>query len=172
MTGIEQKIREHLLSLQDLPYREFQCKLMPTVSPETVIGIRIPVVRAYAKELSKDPASFEFLSCLPHKYYEENNLHSFLLEMLKDYDECIRALDKFLPYVDNWSTCDSMKPRVFKKHLPELEEKIKDWLQAEHPYTVRFGIEMLMSFFLGAAFRPEYAELVAGVKSEDRKSVV
>ena len=167
MSGVEDNIRSRLFELQDLKYRDFQCKLMPTVSPETVIGVRTPDMRKLAKEFSKAPAAKDFLRILPHKYYEENNLHGFLIENLKDYDQAIEAIDAFLPYVDNWATCDLMSPKVLKKHLPELYEKIKDWLKSDHTYTVRFGIEMLMSFYLGEHFQPEMPDLVASVKSQE-----
>ena len=167
MSNIEQKIQSQLFELQDVEYREFQRKLMPTVNPETVIGVRTPELRKLAKEFSKTLEAEEFIKILPHKYYEENNLHGFLIEAIKDYDQVIKAIDGFLPYVDNWATCDLMSPKVFKKHLPELYEKIKVWLKSNWTYTVRFGIEMLMSFFLDDHFQPEMPDLVAGVRSKE-----
>ena len=165
MKAIEQTIRARLFALQGETYQVFQAKLIPNVPPETVIGVRTPDLRKLAKELSKDPAAAEFLTCLPHAYLEENNLHGFLIEAMKDYGEVIRALEEFLPYVDNWATCDLMSPKVFKKHLPELYEQIPMWLRSEHPYTVRFGLEMLMRWYLDGDFRPEVLELAAGVRS-------
>lgn len=167
MSNIEEQIQNRLFELQDLKYRDFQCKLMPTVDPETVIGVRTPEMRKLAKEFSKTPEAMEFLRILPHKYYEENNLHGFLIETIKDYNQTIAAIDAFLPYVDNWATCDLMSPKIFKKHLPELYEKIRTWLKSGQPYTVRFGIGMLMSFYLDENFRPEMLDLVASVKSEE-----
>ena len=167
MNNIQEIIQARLFELQDLKYRDFQCKLMPTVDPETVIGVRTPDMRKLAKEFSKSPEAAEFLKISPHKYYEENNLHGHLIDTIKDYDQAISAIDAFLPYVDNWATCDLMSPKVFKKHLPELHEKIKEWLKSSHTYTVRFGIEMLMSFYLDEHFQPEMLELVVGVKSEE-----
>lgn len=167
MSKIEEDIQARLFALQDFKYRDFQCKLMPTVNPETVIGVRTPDMRKLAKEYSKTPEAMEFIKILPHEYYEENNLHGFLIETIKDYDQVIEAIDAFLPYVDNWATCDLMSPKVFKKHLPELYEKIIDWLKSSHTYTVRFGIEMLMSFYLDEHFQPETLELVAKVKSQE-----
>lgn len=167
MSGVEENIRKRLFDLQDLKYRDFQCKLMPTVDPETVIGVRTPDMRKLAKEFSKTPETADFLKILPHTYYEENNLHGFLIETLEDYDQVIEAIDAFLPYVDNWATCDLMSPKVFKKHLPELYEKIRDWLKSGRTYTVRFGIEMLMSFYLDEHFQSEMLDLVAGVKSQE-----
>ena len=167
MNKIEEEIRARLFELQDLKYRDFQCKLMPTVNPETVIGVRTPDMRKLAKEFSKSSETAEFLKILPHKYYEENNLHGHLIDTIKDYDHAVEAIDAFLPYVDNWATCDLMSPKVFKKHLPELYEKIKDWVKSDRTYTVRFGIEMLMSFYLDEHFQPEMLELVASVKSQE-----
>lgn len=164
---IEEEIRQRLFALQDSEYRHFQCKLMPTVAPETVIGVRTPALRAFAKELAKTPQAAEFISILPHKYYEENNLHGFILETMNDYDALILALDSFLPYVDNWATCDQMSPKVFKKHIPELYEKLKFWIASGKTYTVRFGIEMLMTFYLNENFKPEQLDIVSSVKSAE-----
>lgn len=167
MSRIEENIRARLFEMQDLKYRDFQRKLIPTVDPETVIGVRTPQLRKLAKEFSKTPDAASFLKILPHKYYEENNLHGFLIETIKDYGQVMEAIDTFLPYVDNWATCDLMSPKVFKKHLPELYENCKVWLASDKTYTVRFGIEMLMSFYLDEHFRPEILDLVAGVKSQE-----
>ena len=162
-----QTITEALFSLQDPEYRQFQCRLMPPAAPETVIGVRTPELRALAKKLKADPCAEAFLSELPHRYYEENNLHAFLIEQIADYDACIRALERFLPFVDNWATCDMLRPKCFKRHLEELLQQIEVWLAAEHPFTVRFGIEMLMTYYLDEAFAPHYLELVAGVRREE-----
>ena len=140
---------------------------MPTVNQETVIGVRTPELRKLAKEYSKTPEASDFLKILPHTYYEENNLHGFLIETIKDYDTAIKAVDAFLPFIDNWATCDLMSPKVFKKHLPELYEKIIVWLKSDKTYTVRFGIGMLMSFYLDEQFKPEMLELVADVRSDE-----
>lgn len=160
-------ITRQLLSLQDETYRRFQQKLMPTVAPEAVIGVRMPQLRSYARTLYGTPEATEFLTLLPHRYYEENNLHVLLLENTGDYDAVIHALDAFLPYVDNWATCDLISPRVFSKHLPELYEKIKSWISSGQVYTIRFGIEMLMRFYLDTAFSPKMLELAASVRSEE-----
>lgn len=160
-------VQEQLFALQDLKYRDFQCKLMPTVPTETVIGIRTPELRKYAKTFSKTPEAAEFLKILPHQYYEENNLHGFLIESMRDYGQVIAALDAFLPYVDNWATCDLMRPKVFQKHLPELLEEIRRWMASDRTYTIRFGMEMLMTFYLDEAFRPEYLDWVAEVRSQE-----
>ena len=167
MGDLEQKVQKQLMAMQDLKYRDFQCKLMPTVASDTVIGVRTPELRKFAKEFSKKPDVDEFLKILPHKYYEENNLHGFLIETIKDYDRVITELDAFLPYVDNWATCDLMRPKIFQKHLEELLGKIKEWINDDHTYTLRFGIEMLMSFYLDEQFCPEFLELVSYVQSEE-----
>ena len=167
MGDLEQKVQKQLMAMQDLKYRDFQCKLMPTVASDTVIGVRTPELRKFAKEFSKKPDVDEFLKILPHKYYEENNLHGFLIETIKDYDRVITELDAFLPYVDNWATCDLMRPKIFQKHLEELLGKIKEWINDDHTYTIRFGIEMLMSFYLDEQFCPEFSELVSYVQSEE-----
>ncbi len=167
MSSIDKLIQKRLFELQDLKYHDFQCKLMPTVDPETVIGVRTPELRKLAKELSKMPESAEFLKLLPHKYYEENNLHGFLIEMIKDYDRCVASLDAFLPYVDNWATCDMMCPKVLGRHQQELLEHIKIWLAADHTYTIRFGLGMLMSFYLNDNFKPDYLELAAEITSSE-----
>ena len=138
---------------------------MPTVDPDTVIGVRMPALRKLAKDFAETPEAAEFLKALPHRYYEENNLHGLLISAMRDYDRAVAALDAFLPYVDNWATCDLIRPKVFQKHLPELLEKIQVWLASDHTYTVRFGLEMLMTCYLDDAFRPEYLELAAGVRS-------
>jgi 3-methyladenine DNA glycosylase AlkD len=167
MHPIEQEVRQKLFALQDLKYREFQCKLIPTVDPETVIGVRTPELRKFAREFSGTPEAEEYLKLLPHRYYDENNLHGFLIERIRDYDTLIAHLETFLPYIDNWATCDLISPKVFRKHLPELYEKIKLWIASGRTYPVRFGIEMLMSFYLNEAFLPEHLGLVAGVRSEE-----
>lgn len=165
MTELESAVRERLFSLQDLQYRDFQCKLIPNVNKSNVIGVRTPELRKFAKELSKTPAAAEFMSLLPHKYYEENNLHGFLIEGIKDFDKAVSAVDVLLPYVDNWATCDLISPKVFGSHLPELMGHIKRWISSDKTYTVRFGVEMLMSFYLGEGFEPSQPEHVAGIVS-------
>lgn len=164
---MEQTIQQQLFALQDLEYRAFQCKLMPTVDPKTVIGVRTPELRKLAKALANTPEAAVFLQTLPHTYYEENNLHAFLLEKIQDYHQAIDALNRFLPYVDNWATCDSMCPKVLGKHLPQLLEQISRWLASGHPYTVRFGIGMLLRFYLEDAFEPGFLDMVAGIRSEE-----
>lgn len=161
------EIRQGLFALKDEKYKEFQKKLIPTVDENTVIGVRTPVLRKYAKDVSGTPGAVIFMQTLPHEYYEENNLHGMLIETMKDYDECIAYLDEFLPYVDNWATCDLISPRVFKKHKDELLVKIKEWMASDRVYTIRFGMEMLMTHFLDEDFKPEYLGMAANVHSEE-----
>lgn len=160
-------VTDRIFALQDPKYREFQAKLMPTISKDTIIGVRVPQLRKLAKTLSGTAEVEDFLRLLPHRYYDENNLHAFLISQLKDFDKVIGELNRFLPYVDNWATCDSMRPIVFSRHLPELLGWIKIWMASDAAYTVRFGIEMLMTYYLDEAFRPEYLTWVAEVRHTD-----
>ena len=167
MNETSKAVREHLLSIQDIPYREFHAKLMPTIEKDRIIGIRVPVLRAYAKEVQKTMPVEDFLEDLPHYYYEENNLHAFLIANIKEFDVCLSKMEEFLPYIDNWSTCDMGAPKTFAKHKKELLPHIDRWLASNHTYTVRFGINMLMRLFLDEDFKLEYAQKVAAVKSEE-----
>ena len=162
-----QLIREELFRLQDREYRDFQKKLIPTADPDTVIGIRTPELRKYAAQLVKSDRIDEFLSVLPHRYFDENQLHAFIVSEIRDFDRCVREIIRFLPYVDNWATCDQMSPKVFRKHRNELLPHIREWMDSGETYTVRFGVGMLMQHFLDADFRPEYPEWVAGIRSEE-----
>ena len=156
-----------LFSLQDLKYKEFHQKLMPTVNPDKVIGIRTPVLRKFAKEFSKREEAEGFLKNLPHKYYEEDNLHAFLLEEIKDYEKLIEELNKFLPFVDNWATCDMMRPKILKNHKTELLEDIKRWLNSKDIYTIRFAVNCLMLYYLEEDFKPEYLQWVKNIESQE-----
>ena len=149
---VTNSIQERLFALQDTEYRDFQSKLIPNQNQIRFIGVRTPALRALAKELSGTEEGERFLSALPHEYFDENNLHAFMLEQIKDYDKCMAAIGAFLPYVDNWATCDQMSPKVFRKHLPELLEEIKVWVRSKENYTCRFGMKMLMQFYLDDAF--------------------
>lgn len=160
-------IQAQLFALQDLGYRTFHCKLMPTVDPERVIGVRTPQIRQLAKQLSGTPEGEAFLQALPHRYYEENNLHGALLSLGKSYSWVLEGVNAFLPYVDNWATCDLLSPKVFRKHLPELREEIPRWLANPHPYTVRFGLRMLLSFYWGSNFQREYLDWAAALQREE-----
>ncbi|MCK9169455.1 MAG: DNA alkylation repair protein [Treponema sp.] len=166
-TTVEKDIQKQLFALKDTKYRIFQCRLMPNIAPERVIGVRTPALRTLAKEIAKTPCAAEFISVLPHEYYEENNLHGFIIETIKDFDEAVRAVEEFLPYVDNWATCDQIKPKAFKKNIPELYNKIKEWIKSGRTYTVRFGLEMLMNVFLDENFIPESLKLVSLVRSDE-----
>ena len=162
-----EEIRKQLFEFQDVKYKDFQKNLIPTVDPESIIGVRTPELRKYAKQLLKENKTDDFLSDLPHKYFDENQLHAFILSELKDYEKCVEEVCRFLPYVDNWATCDQMSPNVFKKHRTELMEYIKQWLASEKTYTVRFAIGMLMQHYLDDEFDIGYAEMVQEVKSEE-----
>ena len=160
-------------SQQDTKYADFQKKLIPTVSPETVIGVRTPALRSLAKEIAKDKTDEgrteieAFLSDLPHKYFEENQLHAFIISLEKDYDSCIAHVEEFLPYVDNWATCDQMSPKIFKKNTDRLLKHIKAWITSEHTYTVRFSIGMLMEFYLNEEYNIIYPEMISKVRSDE-----
>lgn len=167
MSNICEEIQKQLFQLQDSEYREFQGKLIPNIPPETIIGVRIPELRKLAKTLYKDPQIGDFLDDLPHKYYDENNLHGFLLEQIKDYGKCLSEVEKFLPYIDNWSTCDTTAPKVFVKHPDELMPSIDKWLASKETYTIRYGIGMLMRLYLDDNFKPEYLEKVTAIRSEE-----
>ena len=167
MSEVEARIRARLFAMQDLKYRDFTAKLTPTVPPERIIGVRTPELRKYAVELSKTEDAAAFMAALPHLYQEENNLHAFLIERIADYDACVAALDAFLPYVDNWATCDSMSPKCLKKQLPRLTGEIRRWMASDWVYTVRFGMGMLMRHFLDDAFDPAYLDWVAVLRSEE-----
>ena len=160
-------IREELLSLADEGYREFHARLMPTVDKEKIIGIRTPVLRGYAKLIKGSQAADEFIKSLPHFYYEENNLHAMLIESIKDAEQQANELERLLPYVDNWATCDLLRPKALFKESELLLSKIKNWLKSDHTYTVRFGMGMLLVRFLDEDFSPGFLSLVAEVESEE-----
>ena len=164
MTSIQKKLFE----LQDKKYAKFQSKLTPNVNPKLFIGVRVPECRKLAKDLNKNETDMVsgFLKKLPHKYYDENMLHGLLVSEIKEFDKCIDSLEAFLPYVDNWAVCDIMSPKCFKKHKSELLPFIKLWTKSSKEYTIRFGIEMLMSHFLDDDFRPELLKIVAAVHSD------
>ncbi|MBE6720298.1 MAG: DNA alkylation repair protein [Ruminococcaceae bacterium] len=159
-------ITEYLFSKQDTEYRDFQAKLMPTVEGKKFIGVRTPVLRQYAKEVAKSNFRDEFLNELPHCYFDENQLHAFVISLTKDFDKCIAETEAFLPYIDNWATCDQLSPKVFAKHKTKLLPYVDKWLVSEEEYTVRFGIKMLMQHFLDNDFDEKYMKKVASVKSD------
>lgn len=161
------EIQAELFKNQDEKYRDFQAKLLPTVNPQSVIGVRTPVLRAFAKNLYKENDFSGFFDDLPHKYFDENQLHAFLISEIKDFDFCIDELNKFLPFVENWATCDQMSPKVFKKHKKELLEQIKIWVLSEKTYTVRFAVGMLMQHFLDEDFSLEFPKMILKIRSEE-----
>ena len=162
-------ITEGLIALKDESYRAFHAKLIPDIPFDTIIGVRTPALRSYAKEVAKLPEAESFLQQLPHTYYEENNLHGALLSLIyrNDIEAFLEQLERFLPYVDNWATCDMLSPKIFKKNLPCVYEKVKEWLKRDHIYTIRFGIVTLLGYYLDDAFEPEMLDLGANVQSEE-----
>lgn len=162
---INDEIRTRLFELRDEGYREFQAKLMPGVDIERIIGVRTPLLRKLAKEYAKRGDIGDFLEVLPHEYYDEMNLHGFIISELRDYHEAVLRVDAFLPFVDNWATCDLLSPKVFKKHRSELRSEIDRWIASDMVYTIRFGLEMAMSHFLDEDFAPEYLDAAAGIQS-------
>ena len=166
-TTIITNIQTRLFELQDLKYRDFHAKLMPTVNKEKIIGVRTPALRVFAKKYGKTDEAKEYLQILPHQYYEENNLHGLLIEQIKDYDTCLEELERFLPYIDNWATCDMLAVKVVKNHLDTFIDEVYRWMESDHAYTIRFGISMLMRYYLEDAFQMEYPEKVAQIRSEE-----
>ena len=158
-------IRECLLDMQDLTYGDFAAKLLPTVPRERIIGVRLPALRTYAKKIAGSEQAEAFMRELPHGYLEEDHLHSFLIGQMRDADECYAALEAFLPYVDNWSVCDSLRPKALTYDREALLARIRTYMQSDHAYTVRFGIELLMLYFLDEQFSPEHLAAVATVQS-------
>ncbi len=160
-------LHKKLYNLQDLKYRDMQIKIIPTVNPESIIGVRTPELKMMTKEMLKAGDYKDFLEDLPHTYFEENQLQAFIISGIKDLNECMEELEKFLPYVDNWATCDQMSPKIFKKHKEVLLAHIKGWLGSEKTYTIRFGVGMLMEHFLGEDYDPVYPEMVAKLRSDE-----
>lgn len=161
------EIIKELLDLSDQKYRDLQTRILPTVNKDSIIGVRTPLLRSLAKRVSKEPDCAQFLNELPHKYFDENQLHAFIISEIKDFDTCIKEVCRFLPYIDNWATCDQLSPKVFKKHKPELLVYIKRWIESKNTYTVRFGVGMLMQHYLDCDFEPYYPDLVSNIKSDE-----
>ena len=163
------ELQKQLFALQDPGYREFHARLIPGIPKEDIIGIRTPVLRRFAGEFARDHSqeAEAFFKELPHRYYEENNLHMLLVTKIKDYPECLRKVEEFLPYINNWATCDLPAPKCFEKHREELLPVIREWVTSTDTYTIRYGIGILMRLYLDDAYRPEYADLVARVRSEE-----
>ena len=160
-------LHKNLKKLQDLKYRDMQVKIIPNLEPSSIIGVRTPELKAMAKEILKSGDYEDFLNDLPHKYFEENQLHAFIVSGMKDADECFEELEKFLPYVDNWATCDQMSPKIFKKHKDELLKRVKVWIASGEPYTIRFGVGMLMEHFLDDNYDTKYPAMVAKLRSDE-----
>lgn len=160
-------LQKRLFELQDTKYRDFHSKLIPNIEKERIIGIRTPVLRRFAKEFGKTAEAADFLEELPHDYYEENNLHIMLLTQVQDFGKCLEQIEKFLPYIDNWATCDLPLPKCFAKHKEELLEHIRSWIASGETYTIRYGMGVLMRLYLDEDFRSEYLEWVTGVSSEE-----
>ena len=156
-----------LFSKQDLAYRSFQAPLIPNLDKDLFIGVRLPELKKMAKEIGDKEFAKEFIKKLPHHYYDENQLHAFLIVNIKNYETCLKEVERFLPYVDNWAVCDTMKPAIFKKNKDKLIIKIKEWLKSDHIYTVRFAIGQLMSLYLNEDFKEEYLDLVSHIRSEE-----
>lgn len=161
------KIYKELQALKEKEYADFQAKLVPTIEPSTILGIRVPKLRALAKSYIRDQECQVFLDSLPHNYYDENMLHAILISEMKDYDKCINRLEAFLPYVDNWAVCDIMSPKLFKRYREDLMTRIKVWMASEETYTIRFGLSMLMTHFLDEDFRPEYLDMASSIRSDE-----
>lgn len=160
-------VYEELCKYKDDKYRDFQSNLVPNISKDTILGVRTPDMRKIAKDMFGTEEANKFLKKLPHKYYEENLVHFFMIAMIKDFDECIKETERFLPYIDCWPVCDQSSPKAFKKKHDELLPLIKKWIDSDHVYTSRFGMRMLMNEFLGDDFKPEYLKWVASKKGED-----
>lgn len=160
------RVKSLILAAADPDYRDFTVKLTPSLNPKTVVGVRTPELRQIAASLSSEEA-LTFMKSLPHELYEENNVHGYLIEKIKDYNACVAALDEFLPYVDNWATCDTCTPKVLKKQPARTSEKAYEWIADGRTYIVRYGIKTLMTFFQDDLFLPEYADKVASVKSDE-----
>ena len=161
------EIQELLFAKQDTNYRDFQAPLFPNIDKEKMIGVRTPELKKLAKELFGSDAANKFIETLPHQYFDENQLHAFLISLIKDYETCLKEVERFLPYIDNWGACDQLSPKVFAKHKDELIVSIKRWIKSKHVYTVRFAIGMLLSLYLDESFKEEYLKLVSNIKSEE-----
>ena len=160
-------VQKRLFEMRDTGYRDFHARLIPTVKKEKIIGIRTPMIRKFAKEFGKTEESEMFLKALPHQYYEENNLHGLLIEQIRDYDKCLGELERFLPHIDNWATCDLLALHMMKKHRDIFIREIYRWMESDKPYIIRFGIGMLMRHYLDEGFKPEYPEKVVAIRSEE-----
>ena len=164
---MSKNIQSLLFAKQDIKYRDFQAPLFPNIDKEKMIGVRTPELKKLAKELFGSELANKFIETLPHQYFDENQLHAFLISLIKDYKTCLKEVERFLPYIDNWGTCDQLSPKVFAKHKEELVVDIKRWIKSKHTYTVRFAIGVLLQHYLDESFKEEYLELVSKVKSDE-----
>ena len=160
-------LQQQLFMMQDLKYRDFHSRLLPGIDKETIIGIRTPILRKFAKEFGKTEEAKAFVKQLPHQYYEENNIHMMLIAQIRDYETCIAEVNRFLPYINNWATCDLPQPKCFGAHKKELLQEVHKWIASDETYTIRYGIGTLMRFYLDDDFDPSYVTLVAQVRSEE-----
>ena len=165
--GFIENLKKELFEMQDLKYRDFHSRLLPGIDKETIIGIRTPMLRKFTKEYAKTSEADLFMQELPHRYYEENNMHMMIASWIKDYEKCLAQVKRFLPYVNNWATCDLPVPKAFAKQKDELLPEIGSWIASDETYTIRYGIGMLMTFYLDEDFRPEYLKMAADVESEE-----
>lgn len=165
--SIKDDIIKTLYAQQDLKYRDLQVTTIPSVEADAIIGVRTPQLRAYAKELGKRDDVNEFLDELPHKFFEEDQLHAFIISGMKNYDEAMARLEEFLPYVNNWATCDQMSPKVFKKNRQDLLKHIKVWIKSKETYTIRYGVGMLMEHYLDEDFDVKYPAMVSKLRSDE-----
>lgn len=161
------ELQRSLFELQDLKYRDFQSKLLPKTEKEKIIGVRTPILRKFAKEFAQTKEAQKFLQELPHQYYEENNLHLMLVTQIRDYKKCLKEVTQFLPYIDNWATCDLPLPKCFEKHKAELIVDVKNWIVSNDTYTIRYGIGVLLRLYLDEDFKDEYPKLVSAVISDE-----
>jgi len=161
------EIVTELFRMRDVDYALLQAKIIPTVAADRIIGVRTPALRALAKDLYKDRNKEDFLSCTPHQYFDEDQLHAFVVSLEKDFDKCIAEVDAFLPFIDNWATCDQLSPKAFKREPEKLLQYIQSWIKSDQTYTVRFAVRMLMQHFLDERFDVGYADMVAKVKSQE-----
>lgn len=167
LSGVKNYILNRLYALQDNAYKDFQSSLLPMVDQNRIIGVRTPILRKLAQKINQDGMMDDFILSVPHNFFEENQLHAFIISEIRDFDSAVRAVDKFLPYVDNWATCDQMSPKIFAKNTGKLLPYIKKWIKSKHVYTVRFGVLCLMRYFLDELFDTKYADMVACIKSDE-----
>lgn len=167
MTDTESYVRNRLYELKDEKYRNFHSALMPTIDKDKIIGVRVPVLRKLSKELMKEGSGHEFIKILPHKYYEEDNIHAFIVEQIKNFEICLNETERFLPFIDNWATCDMFSPKVFSKHTDVIYRKSIEWINSDKTYTIRYGIGMLMRYFLDEGFNDDILRIVSEIKSDE-----